>query len=625
MLAVAVVAAGLAAAPSSARADDDLTARARAHYEMGLRLFDAREHDQALIEFVTANELKSRPAAVFMMAQCEYLLGRLKEARTHYQDYVKQSPDGEFVELAKDRIQSIDRRPGTFFINTDPDEVDVRIVSESAPANAPVTGQAPNNFPVPRGRYRITVSKKNYVQQTRVVDIDLAETRPLFFKLAEIQARLEIETGPPGATLYVNGNRTRNPYRQDVAPGHYEVIGEAVDHDQRTIEFMLSPGERKLMVGSDQFILPYTQRSGRPELIVAAGIIGAFIGAGGVAAGIGGAIDNPGVASVFLATGGGIAGGIAGALIATPMVPRYIPDNRALFILGTMWTGAAEGAATGIIWQQVKTYNGQTVLPCPGPGPCRGPIGDQLRAGFIGTLPGLAVGLTAGALSSKHAPKYGRVALIQSAAMAGALTGALVQVATQWKPYGSGWEYTVRPPSRQDFLDAQGNIMPTPNTPAVNGYQPCMMSDISCAFPGSSVLDLMPGALIGLNVGLVSGLLGAYLPDQSRYGPSWKRVLLIDLAALAGALGGGIAGCVSDYSGCLNSTRPDDNARATAAIWALSGGAIGAVGGLLLTRHYDEDTTAPSNKSKLSVTSGVMPLRAPDGQVTPGLGAFGTF
>ncbi len=622
-LAAVVVAAGLIAGARPARADDDVTARARAHYEMGLHLFDAREHDQALIEFITANELKPRPAAVFMMAQCEYLLGRLKEARTHYQDYVKQSPDGEFVELAKDRIQSIDRRPGTFFINTDPDEVDVRIVSESAPANAPVTGQAPNNFPVPRGRYRITVSKKNYVQQTRVVDIDLAETRPLFFKLAEIQARLEIETGPPGATLYVNGNRTRNPYRQDVPPGHYEVIGEAVDHDQRTIEFMLSPGERKLMVGGDQFILPYTQRSGRPELIVAAGIIGAFIGAGGVAAGIGGAIDNPGVASVFLATGGGIAGGIAGALIATPLVPRYIPDNRALFILGTMWMGAAEGAATGIIWQQVKTYNGQTVLPCPGPTPCRGPIGDQLRAGFIGTLPGLAVGLTAGALSSKRAPKYGRVALIQSAALGGAFTGALVQLAAQRKPYGSGWEYTVRFPSAQDF-----NMKGEPITGGVKGKDQCSMEDIglnNCAFPGGSVLDLMPGALIGLNVGLVSGLLGAYLPDQSRYGPSWKRVLLIDLAALAGALGGGIAGCVSDYSGCLNSTKPDDNARAAAAIWALSGGAIGAVGGLLLTQHYDEDTTAPSNKPRLSLTSGVMPLRAPDGQVTPGLGAFGTF
>ena len=245
-----------AVAPSRARAaEDDGTAQARAHYEMGLRLFDAREHDQALIEFDTANELKPRPAAVFMMAQCEYLLGRLKEARTHYQAYVAQSPDGEFVELAKDRIQSIDRRPGTFAINTVPDEVDVRIVSETDPSRAPVTGQAPNNFPVPRGRYRITVSKKNYVQQSRVFDIDLAETKPLFFKLDEIPARLEIETNPPGATLYVNGNRARNPYHQDVTPGHFEIIGEALDHDTRTLEFTLSPGERKLLTGPDRFRL----------------------------------------------------------------------------------------------------------------------------------------------------------------------------------------------------------------------------------------------------------------------------------------------------------------------------------------------------------------------------------
>ena len=64
---------------------DDGTARARSHYEMGLKLFDAREHEQALIEFEKANQIKPRPAAVFMMAQCEYLLGRLKQARLHYQ------------------------------------------------------------------------------------------------------------------------------------------------------------------------------------------------------------------------------------------------------------------------------------------------------------------------------------------------------------------------------------------------------------------------------------------------------------------------------------------------------------------------------------------------------------
>jgi hypothetical protein len=584
---------------------------------MGLRLFDAREHDQALIEFETANELKTRPAAVFMMAQCEYLLGRLKEARTHYQAYVAQSPDGEFVELAKDRIQSIDRRPGTFFINTDPDEVDVRIVSETAPAQPPVSGQAPNNFPVPRGRYRITVSKQNYVQQSRVVEVDLAETKPLFFKLDEIPARLEIETGPPGATLYVNGNRTENPYHQDVAPGRYEVFAEAIDHDGRRIKFTLSAGQSKLLTGDNQLILPYTQRSGRPELLVASGIIGAFFGAGAVAAAIGRNVDSQNVASVLLISGGGVTGAVAGALIATPFVPRYIQDNRALFILGFMWVGAVEGAGAGIIARQITTYNQAAVPPCDKP--CRGPIGDQLRASFIGSVPGIAVGLTAGALLSSKAPKYGRVALLQSAALGGAIMGGLVQVGTKWKPYGVGWEYTVRPPTAEDMAH---NVKPCADS---NGVQ-------YCAFPGTSVLDLAPGALIGLNVGLVSGLLGAYLPDQSRYGPSWKRVLLIDLAAAAGAVGGAVGGCVANVTGCLNppTATASEDGRAIAALGAVGGAVVGAIGGVLLTRHFDSDPGPPLSSSlgerdKVSISTTLVPVRTSDGRTVPAIGAFGTF
>ena len=90
-----------------ARAADDATAQARSHYEMGLKLFDAREHEQALIEFSKANEIKPRPAALFMMAQCEYLMGRLKDASVHYQRYATENPDGEFAELARDRVESI--------------------------------------------------------------------------------------------------------------------------------------------------------------------------------------------------------------------------------------------------------------------------------------------------------------------------------------------------------------------------------------------------------------------------------------------------------------------------------------------------------------------------------------
>jgi hypothetical protein len=302
-------------------------------------------------------------------------------------------------------------------------------------------------------------------------------------------------------------------------------------------------------------------------------------------------------------------------------VPRYIPDNRALFIIGATWIGGAEGAVTGIIVQQIATSRATKSELCPGAAPCRGPIGEQLRAGFLGAIPGLALGLTTGALTSAQAPRYGRVALIQSAALGGAIMGALAQLGTQWHPYGAGWAYTStrsvtadkKPPLYSELCVAD------PMAPAGN---------FRCPFPTTSALDLMPGALIGLNVGLVAGLLGAYLPDQSKYGPSWRRILLIDLAAAAGAVAGGVGGCVADVGGCLTASPPDDEARGRAALAAIGGSVIGLVGGILLTRHFDDDPNAippPADKPKVSMSTTLLPLRAPDGSYSPGIGAVGTF
>ncbi|MEO8214925.1 MAG: hypothetical protein ABI560_17115, partial [Myxococcales bacterium] len=215
-MALLVVATPLSSSPARA---DQATDKARGHYETGLELFYAREHAQALIEFQRAHEVKPRPATLFMMGQCEYLLGLLREAREHYQAYLRDSPTGEFVEVAKDRVESINRRPATLVINTVPDQVDVRISAADAPgATSPaapppakagtevaspgavetvvVSGQAPNNFAVPRGRWLVSVSKPNYQAQRLVVEVEVAETKPLFFKLEPIPARLEIETSP---------------------------------------------------------------------------------------------------------------------------------------------------------------------------------------------------------------------------------------------------------------------------------------------------------------------------------------------------------------------------------------------------------------------------------------------
>ena len=602
----------------SAHAEEDgAIAAARSHYEMGLQLFDAREHEQALIEFERANELKSRPAALFMMAQCQYLLGRLKEARKNYQRYADQNPNGEFASLARDRISAIDRRPSTFVINAVPDDVTVRISPDGETGNIVAVGQAPNSFSIPRGRYRVDVTKLNYQGQTRMVEVDVAETKPLFFKLEPIPARLEIETWPRGATLYVNGNRARNPYRQDITPGPVEIFAEASNYEPRSIDLTLAPGEHELLLGDDRFQLAYRQRSGRPELLAASAAIGGLFGAGAVVAAIGSSFQGPKVSSVLLVTGGAISGGIVGWLIATPIVPDYIPDNRALFILGGMWIGVAEGASVGLVGEQIVTSRGQRQDPCPGPGPCRGSLGNQLQAGFYGSVPGLALGLTGGVLLRNHAPTYGRVALIQSAALGGAFLGALTQLALQWKPYGAGWEYTVRPVGENPAA-AEGGV-------SGPGGIKCVAGDATCAFQGRSFLDLMPGALIGLNVGLAAGLLGAYLPDQSHYGPTWKRVLLVDLAVVAGGVAGATVGCVADPA-CLNQSS-DATDRAIVAGSAIAGGALGFVGGWLLSRSVDTDapSSAPSTATGTLPLATFVPMRDASGATIPAVAAMGSF
>jgi hypothetical protein len=390
------------------------------------------------------------------------------------------------------------------------------------------------------------------------------------------------------------------------------------------MDLSLAPSEHRLLTGEARFQLAYKQRSGRPELIVASSLLGGFVGAGAVAAAINKNLDGQNVQSVLLSAGGFISGAAIGGLLATQFAPRYIPDNRALFVIGAMWIGAAEGFGFGVVGRQIATLEQAPESPC-GPNPCRGPIGEQLQIGFAGSIAGLGLGLTSGALFAKHAPTYGRVTLIQSAALGGAVTGALAQVGLRWKPYGTDWRYSVRQPTSGTDA-ATGSIY----SMGVKGT--CQSTSPLCAFSDqqNTFLDLTPGMLIGLNVGLAAGLLGAYLPDQSHYGPSWKRVLFIDVAAGAGAIAGGVFGCVFNVSGCLQASQQSETAHAVTAWSALAGGIFGAVGGIFLTAHSDEGSSSgpqspsPEPPSTLPIATFV-PMRGPNGEMIPAFAAIGSF
>jgi hypothetical protein len=548
--------------------------RANKHYQAGASLFEAGNKEQALIEFQLANEIAAKPENVFMIAQCEYHLGLLVSARAHYQAFLAERPHGELADLARLRIDAINRRPGVFAINTVPDEVDVRIEG----GGKVITGQAPNQFRVPRGKYRVTLSKLNFTSETRELSIEVGETKPLFFKLEPIPAHLTIRTTPPNAALFVRGNRAKNPYAQDVTAGTYEVYAEAPYYESRSETIILAPGEKRVV----DFPLTYVQRSGRPELI---GLWTGMGAAGGALAvltqGDSTKLDAPLFVPLFGA--GMLAGGLGLGVLSstTPLVPGYIRDNRALFRIGSMWIWDLEGASLMMGLTQGWTPT------------------------FWGGLVGLGAGAAAGWWFDDKAPNYGRVALIQSAALLGTVAGAV----------------SVSAVGRYPSLDEEWAKM-----------SPDAANDANNYYRNQIKRRLAWGMLAGLNVGLGAGLAMAYLPDQSKYGPTWQRVMMVDLAGIFGAVfATAVELCTrkSDASqvSCANDTNARLNKRT--ARFVLAGAGLGLAAGWLLTMNYDRDTETRSDLPPLSMLPlpGAVPIQSMTGtaELLPGLLSQGRF
>jgi hypothetical protein len=389
-----------AARRAAGRAPEDT---ARDHYKTGISLLNAGNISQALIHFRLAQETAPTPANLAMMGHCEYHLGKFKEARKHYEEYLQHESTGAQAETARQRIVAMDRREAVLAIETMPREVEV-VLERLDGDRAVKTGTAPGNFPVAAGRWRVTVKKEGYRTETREETVESVDTRPLFFQLERQPGRLEIVTTPPGATLYVRGNRARNPYVQEVEPGAFEVYGEATHWEGRPETYIVAPGERRRI----HYQLQYVQRSGRPELIGFWTTAGAMAGGMAVLARLNRTVSSPEdatraelTASATLVAGGALVGGVIGALSSNAFAPNYIQDNKALFRIGAAWIGAVEGANVGL----------------------------ALRWGYtpalIGGGAGLAAGAVTGILLDDKAPNYGRVATIQSAAAMGMLAGIL--------------------------------------------------------------------------------------------------------------------------------------------------------------------------------------------------------
>jgi hypothetical protein len=133
--------------------------------------------------------------------------------------------------------------------------------------------------------------------------------------------------------------------------------------------------------------------------------------------------------------------------------------------------------------------------------------------------------------------------------------------------------------------------------------------------------------LAGINVGLLAGLGLAYLPDQRVYGPSWQRIMLIDLATVAGGFVGALVQVCSSNNGqkgCGGLVVGPELAR-----YAMAGSLVGLAVGWGLTLRYDKHSGNPADRKPSGTIPlpGPMPVQTSDGrwEMVPGLVSQGTF
>jgi MFS family permease len=214
----------------------------------------------------------------------------------------------------------------------------------------------------------------------------------------------------------------------------------------------------------------------------------------------------------------------------------------------------------------------------------------------------LTGGAFAGWWLDDKAPNYGRVALIQSAALLGAISGAIAVPAIGWYP--------------ADLTEDQSKD-----------------DAISNRYRNQIKQRLAWGMLAGLNVGLATGLAMAYLPDQRAYGPSWKRVIMVDLAGIAGAIfASAIEVCTrtDQYTHTrIHCADEHTTLNSRTAQFALVGAGVGLLTGWLLTMNFDQASPERPELPLLSFIPlpGVVPVESTAGtaELLPGLLSHGRF
>ncbi|AUX45921.1 uncharacterized protein SOCE26_074230 [Sorangium cellulosum] len=228
MIAVLLVgrAAGAQAQPSGAAspvAADDSYQEARAHYEKGMKLFDAGDYREAYDEFRKSLALKKTKTAMAQAASCLRQLGRYDEALDQYEEVLREYPNlsAKFGADVATAIAELSRLVGTLELAGDTPAGGALFVDDQLRGKLPLSGP----LRVAVGTHRIRVEKDGFEPISAVVDVQAGQKSVAELRASARKGRLSVsERHNWVLAVELDGKEVGvTPWEGLVEPGEHQV------------------------------------------------------------------------------------------------------------------------------------------------------------------------------------------------------------------------------------------------------------------------------------------------------------------------------------------------------------------------------------------------------------------
>lgn len=380
--------------------------KAGEHYQRGVMLYLQGDYEAAIDEFVLAYCLFPVPTVAKDIAQSFERLVQYEKAVAYLEIYIRGEEDPEKRQAQSARVQVLRNLPARVRITTDPPGATVTLTSTSGVRRTGLTNSK-EPLKLPHGRYAMVLNMTGHDPVEETIDVQIGQPYSFYYRLTPKKGTLRVVAVPANARIFINRRRVSpGTYIDQLPIGRYQVEVEADGRLPRTEEVEITAdGHKNLPIELEK-----KPRSGRAELLVAAGVGGVVWGGGTL-----GAIFSE---DTILGTVGGFVGlglGFGSAYIG---VPRDIPVGHSSYMVGSSLIGLSQGLLISSFLSCSSVDSGD---------------GDFQREGCDSgvitgtTLAGGAAGLLLSALTAERLNlDAGDAAIINSSALWGSISGALL-------------------------------------------------------------------------------------------------------------------------------------------------------------------------------------------------------